>query len=88
MLHDALRMLELWCPATFAHAAAADCSFTWRSAADLTRKRIDYVAIPLHWRSRRCLDAVAYDFDTLMSVYDHMPTVVTLQWVDDLWCGV
>ncbi len=86
MFHSELQALHLWCPATFRHTAAADCGHTWRSADGHTQHRIDYVAVPRQWQDRRCSAAAAYDFDTLMDVHDHVPSLLYVTWTSDFWC--
>ena len=76
---------SMWAPATFEHTAKGDESYTWRSPDGNTTHRIDYVCVPAKWRSRSIEAHVDYEFDTLLTTFDHVPAFLTVKWTNEKW---
>ena len=79
-LHEILIQHSLWAPATFEGFASNEDSFTWRSPDGCIRHRIDHICVPASWRGRNIDSHVDYEFDTMLTVFDHSPVFLRIEW--------
>ena len=80
-LRDLLCQQDLCLPSTdLIHSGS---NATWTSPDGSFAKRIDYVAVPVHWKTRCTFSQVLEHFD-FVKLYDHAAVGLELRWHDSL----
>ena len=76
-LHAVLKQSHIWLPSTFRMCQTGPGS-TWRHPSG-KESRIDFIGLPMSWKTLWCRTFVVQDFSITSSDYDHLPVVGEVQ---------